>query len=246
MKVTFDIRKSFFENLEMIHSKLKKLKRKRDKIKELLEKEEYKKEIIVIRPKKKRKREWYEKFRWYITPNGNLLIGGRDAKQNELLVKKYFEESDLYLHADIKGASSIIFKQGLANKDELDVAGKFAVIFSSAWEKNMAIEVLWTTYENVSLSPPSGEYREKGGVIVKEREYIGPYHPECYCGVFEGKLMCGPKETFEKFGCEYIKLIPGKMKKGEVAKILSKKFEVGVEDVLSVLPAGEFKILKES
>jgi predicted ribosome quality control (RQC) complex YloA/Tae2 family protein len=240
MKIKFDIRKSFFENLEEIHNKIKKLKRKIKKIEELLQKEESKPKIIVIRPEKKRKKDWYEKFRWCITPKGNIIIGGRDAKQNEILVKKYFDENDLYFHADIKGASSVIFKN--PDLEEIDIAGKFAVIFSSAWEKNLAVKVIKANYNNVSLSPPSGEYREKGGIIIREREYIGPYYPIAGIGWYKNKIMCAPPECFEK--C--ILIAPGTIEKGVFAREISKILECNVEDVLSVLPSGKFKILEKN
>lgn len=38
------------------------------------------------------------------------MIGGRDAVQNELIVKRYMREGDVYVHADIHGASSIVIK----------------------------------------------------------------------------------------------------------------------------------------
>jgi len=36
--------------------------------------------------------------------------GGRDRQQNELLVKRYLKAGDVYVHADLHGASSIIVK----------------------------------------------------------------------------------------------------------------------------------------
>ena len=39
-----------------------------------------------------------------------LVIGGRDQQQNELIVKRYLRPGDLYVHADLHGASSCIIK----------------------------------------------------------------------------------------------------------------------------------------
>lgn len=39
-----------------------------------------------------------------------VVIAGRDMMQNELLVKRYMKSGDLYVHADIHGASSVIIK----------------------------------------------------------------------------------------------------------------------------------------
>lgn len=38
------------------------------------------------------------------------VIGGRDQQQNEFIVKRYLRGPDIYVHADIHGASSVIIK----------------------------------------------------------------------------------------------------------------------------------------
>lgn len=38
-----------------------------------------------------KKHHWFEKFYWFITTENYLVISGRDARQNELLVKKYMK-----------------------------------------------------------------------------------------------------------------------------------------------------------
>ena len=38
------------------------------------------------------------------------ILGGRDAQQNELIVKRYMKPVDVYVHADLHGASSIVIK----------------------------------------------------------------------------------------------------------------------------------------
>lgn len=36
-----------------------------------------------------RKPHWFEKFNWFVTSENYLVISGRDAQQNELIVKRY-------------------------------------------------------------------------------------------------------------------------------------------------------------
>ena len=36
-----------------------------------------------------RKPHWFEKFRWFITSDGIVVVAGSDAQQNEQLVKRY-------------------------------------------------------------------------------------------------------------------------------------------------------------
>lgn len=35
-----------------------------------------------------RKAHWFEKFNWFISSEGYLVLSGRDAQQNEILVKR--------------------------------------------------------------------------------------------------------------------------------------------------------------
>lgn len=57
-----------------------------------------------------RKPAWFEKFHWFVSSGGLLVLAGRDARQNELLVKRYLRASDLYVHADVHGAASLVIR----------------------------------------------------------------------------------------------------------------------------------------
>ena len=43
-----------------------------------------------------RKPYWFEKFNWFITSENYLVLAGRDAQQNDLLVKRYLGPGDAY------------------------------------------------------------------------------------------------------------------------------------------------------
>lgn len=59
-----------------------------------------------VRLAKRSKRFWFEKHRWGILSDGRLIVGGRDAKGNDTVVRKYLRSTDLYIHADLHGAPS--------------------------------------------------------------------------------------------------------------------------------------------
>ena len=63
-----------------------------------------------LRAKKRSKRFWFERHRWAILSGGHLLIGGRDAKGNDVVVRKHLTSNDLYFHADLHGAPSCSLK----------------------------------------------------------------------------------------------------------------------------------------
>src|SRR5207244_1763796 len=58
------------------------------------------------------KREWYEKFRWFVTSRGRLAIGGRDAQSNAILLRRHLEEEDVVYHADLFGSPFFVLKKG--------------------------------------------------------------------------------------------------------------------------------------
>ena len=135
------------ENAENYYEKGKKAKRKTkgaliaiENTKKQLEDIKAKKDIAmenIAVPKKRVKKnlKWYEKLRWFLSSDNVLVIGGRDANSNESIVKKYLEPNDIYLHADIHGASSTAIKLNGAKLNDtlLKESGEFAASFSSAW-----------------------------------------------------------------------------------------------------------------
>jgi len=58
----------------------------------------------------KRDKNWYEKFHWSYSSEGFLILGGKNLRSNEELVKKYLQPDDLFLHADVHGASVVVIK----------------------------------------------------------------------------------------------------------------------------------------
>jgi len=57
-----------------------------------------------------RKVFWFEKFDWFISSENYLIISGKSAQMNEILVKKYMDQGDLFMHTDMPGAAVTIIK----------------------------------------------------------------------------------------------------------------------------------------
>jgi predicted ribosome quality control (RQC) complex YloA/Tae2 family protein len=56
------------------------------------------------------KKFWFEKYRWAILEGGHILVGGRDARGNDTIVRKHLNSNDIYVHADLHGAPSCSLK----------------------------------------------------------------------------------------------------------------------------------------
>ena len=63
-----------------------------------------------LRSRQRSKRFWFEKHRWAMLSGGHLLIGGKDAKGNDIVVRKHLSSNDLYFHADLHGVPSCSLK----------------------------------------------------------------------------------------------------------------------------------------
>lgn len=256
------------ENAEVYYEKAKKAKRKRkgaliaiENTKKQLGKIKTKKDIAmenITTPKKRVKKnfKWYEKLRWFISSEGFLVIAGRDANSNEMIVKKYLETNDIYLHADIHGASSTVIK---LNKQELTdqvikESGEFAASFSSAWSKGFSTQdVYWVHPEQVSKTPEAGEFVKKGSFIIRgHRNYIRSAKVKLAIGIvdYEGKrIMVGPIESVESHCQNYIVIKPGYTKKEAIAKKILHKINendiLTLDDIIRVLPSGKCDIDEE-
>ncbi|KAF2894967.1 hypothetical protein ILUMI_11200 [Ignelater luminosus] len=129
---------------------------------------------------KARKVYWFEKFFWFISSENYLIIAGRDQQQNELIVKRYMKANDIYVHADIHGASSIIIKNpsGLPVPPKtLNEAGTMAICYSVAWEAKVVTNAYWVLGEQVSKTAPTGEYLTTGSFMIRgKKNFLPPSH----------------------------------------------------------------------
>lgn len=116
------------------------------------------------------KKRWYHRFRWFTTSDNVLVLGGRDAAQNEELVKKYMEGGDTFVHADVHGASVVIVKGATTCTDEV---AQFAASYSGAWKSgHFSADVYFARPDQVSKTPEAGEFVSRGSFIVRgERHY---------------------------------------------------------------------------
>lgn len=262
MKLTLKLDKTVEQNAAIYFEKAKKAKRKlegalialenrKKKLAELTEKQKMEKEKTREKETatKPAKKEWYEKFRWFISSEGFLVIGGRDATTNEIILKKHTEKDDLVFHTDMAGSPFFVIKcSGAPAKPteiSLQEAADATASFSRAWKFGLAtLDVFYVKPEQLSKTPEHGEYIEKGAFIARgKRTYIRP-QMEIALGIKEGKIISGPLNAVNKQTKEYIVIIQGKDKPSDIAKIFRKRFSGNLDDIIRMLPVGGCKIKK--
>ncbi|XP_018579710.1 nuclear export mediator factor NEMF homolog [Anoplophora glabripennis] len=172
----YDLKRSAAKKQQKtIESQTKALKSAERKTKQTL------KEVQTITNiNKARKTYWFEKFFWFISSENYLVIGGRDQQQNELIVKRYMKPTDVYVHADIHGASSVIIKnpsgQAVPPKT-LNEAGTMAICYSVAWDAKVVTNAYWVWGDQVSKTAPTGEYLTTGSFMIRgKKNFLPPSH----------------------------------------------------------------------
>jgi len=223
----FDKAKKFETKLQNAIEELKKSENVLQALeKNLIEKSKLA-QILIKQPKKR----WFHKFRWFLSSDNFLVVGGRDASSNELLVKRYLGPNDVFVHAEIHGGSVVIIK----NEEKMSIpertlreAAIFAAAYSNAWEKGFSsIDVFWTKPEHVSLAPPSGQYLAKGGFIIKKKNIlkniplilsIGLLLEELNENTISFQVISGPPEAISKRTDILTRIRPGYREKSEIAK----------------------------
>lgn len=127
--------------------------------------------------------DWYDRFRWFYTSTGYLVIGGRNADQNEELVKKYMGKHDRFFHTQAHGGPVTLLKAAGPSEsaDPVDFSeetlrevAQFAVSYSSDWKDGRgAGDAYMVEPDQVSKTPESGEYIDKGSFVIRgDRTYF--------------------------------------------------------------------------
>jgi predicted ribosome quality control (RQC) complex YloA/Tae2 family protein len=164
-----------------IQSSEKALKSQEKKVTEDL-KRNLKQEKQVLRPS--RKPFWFEKYLFFISSDGYLVLGGRDSHQVEILYRRYLKKGDVFVHADLDGATPMIVKNKENTPDApippgtLTQAGGISVATSKAWESKALMPAWWVQAHQVSKTNERGELLASGGFAIKgEKNFLAPGQP---------------------------------------------------------------------
>ncbi|MCS7122323.1 MAG: NFACT family protein [Archaeoglobaceae archaeon] len=237
---------SLHEIAEYYYNASKKAKEKAEGVRSAIEKtlEELNKikyNIKIVQFKVRRKREWFENYRWFISSDNFLAIGGRNAEMNEEIVSKYLEEKDLFFHTQTPGAPVVILKKGQeAPEKSLIEAAQFSATYSSLWKEGKAAgEVYYVKPDQVKKAAKAGEYLPKGGFyIIGKRNYL-TVELSCAVGVEIDKMRVigGPKSAVEKYADYFVELEVGEKDINELSLEISKKLAEIASDEAHIVKA---------
>jgi len=259
-QVQIDIRLNARQNIIKLYRLAGELKAKAKKAREKYE--ELQKRVKELKSSSKeieqealkglRPRLWYERYHWLITSNGFLVIAGRDASQNESIVRKHLEPYDIFLHADIHGAPATVIKtrKSIPPQKDIEEAAIVAAAYSRAWREGFgSIDVYWVKGDQVSKKPPPGEYLGKGAfMIYGKKNYIRnvglriAIGIEVVCdeiyGMYE-RVISGPQSLVKKRTIAYVVLVPGAIHQRAIAEKTMEIFKKYLDDKPSTITIDE-------
>ena len=205
-----------------------------------------------------RKKNWYERYRWFFTSDGILAIGGRDAPSNSAVVRKHLGKNDKIFHGDIFGSPFFILKDAenppTASLNEVAHA---TVCFSRAWREGMyGVSAFWVEPEQVKKSAPTGQFLPKGSFSIEgQRNFVKISTLKLAVGIMpqgdDYVVTCGPPETIKKNSICYAIIEPHGSEMVDSAKKIRLEFlkleeeitkKINIDDFVRALPAGASQI----
>ncbi|MDY0267008.1 MAG: ribosome rescue protein RqcH [Methanimicrococcus sp.] len=272
-KAVLDIRKTIPQNANVYYDAAKKFEKKRDgatkaiaDTKAILEKKE--KEKKEDKSKKvefvlRRKKHWYDRFKWFTSSDGFLVVGGRDSDSNEEIFKKYMEKRDYVFHTQYPGAPLTVIKTEGKEVPESTFleAATFAVSHSTLWKgKSASGDCYMVKGDQVSKTPESGEYVPKGSFIIRgERRYFEDVTLELAVGLelkSETRVIGGPISAVKAQSDYVFEVVPGKFNQNDLSKKMYRMYTEVIKDqkflkqiaspdlIAMMMPPGESDIRK--
>ena len=215
MLVKIDLKKSLEENASQYFESAKKARKKILGVKKTLEEfktrqksevdddSSFESTIIKLEDKKK---FWFEKFRWFVSSEGFLVIGARDATTNEIIIKKHLSEGDIVFHTDMAGSPFVVVKSN--SQEDIDrlfgknlvkqasnigsktisEAASFTFAHSKAWKQGLSsAAVFWVKPSQVTKDARAGESLTKGSFVIKGKTNYVDFKNSYSVGLFDSK-----------------------------------------------------------
>ncbi|MFB5600776.1 MAG: ribosome rescue protein RqcH [Nitrososphaeraceae archaeon] len=189
-----------------------------------------------LKIKNHKSKEWFERYRWFFTSEGYLVIGGRDASSNSAIIRKHMTEQDIVFHAEIHGSPFFLIKNLKSNTTVFDENKNLletaiaTVSFSRAWREGLsAADSYWILPDQVKKGAPSGQFVPKGSFVIEgKRNFIKGIGLKLAIGIFKDQnsynFICGPQISVENKSTIYGILLPGGMDPMNAAKKIKSEF----------------------
>ncbi|HKU32277.1 MAG TPA: ribosome rescue protein RqcH [Candidatus Nitrosotalea sp.] len=209
-----------------------------------------------------KKKEWYERYRWFFTSDGLLAIGGRDASSNSSVIRKHLGNNDKVFHAEIVGSPFFILKDGENSvASSVTETAQATVCFSRAWREGLyGLNAYWVTPDQIKMAAPTGQFLAKGAFPIEgTRNFVQVSNLQLAVGLYQNgdsyTIMCGPPVAVKMRCSIYVIIEPSGVDMTELAKKIRLEFlkyadnqdiikAFNIDDFIRALPAGDSHIVE--
>ena len=256
------IASSLFDEAKHQSSAIKSIEALKKKTEQSIEKQKTKADVAKesITFSEIRKKNWYERYRWFFTSDGLLAIGGRDASSNSSIIRKHLDKNDKVFHAEIFGSPFFLLKD---SKDtpmaSLNEVAHATVCFSRAWREAMyGLSAYWVNPEQIKKAAPSGQFLAKGSFVIDgQRNLVKISTLKLAIGLIKQNedyfLSCGPPDPIKKNSIYYAMIEPSGLDLVDAAKKIKIEFAklneeiikpISIDEFVRVLPAGKSHVIE--
>jgi predicted ribosome quality control (RQC) complex YloA/Tae2 family protein len=213
-------------------------------------------------------KEWYERYRWFVTTDGHLVIGGRDASSNSAVIRKHMTDDDIVFHAEIHGSPFFLVKNARNQDNEntkfIEETAQATVSFSRAWKDGLSSgDAYWVFPNQIKKGAPTGQFLPKGSFVIEgKRNFCKGIELELSIGLVKIEsrytIVSGPLNAIKKRSLVFASLLPGGSDPMNLAKKIKSEFvrvisefdsdladylkKVLLDDFIRMLPTGQSKI----
>lgn len=256
----------------LLYSKAKELERgtksidnAKNKIMKELEKLKQRSEVAKkkVRVQQQVSKEWFERYRWFVTTDGLFAVGGRDASSNSALVRRHLTDNDIVFHAEVHGSPFFILKNAKGDEEHsINQVAQATASFSRAWKDGLfTADAYWVHADQIKKAAPSGQYLPKGAFVIEgKRNYIRGLELRLAVGLVKIKrklaLVCGAPESVKCNSLVYVLIAPNGAEVSEVAKKIKAEIiknagdelsdyakGLSIDEIVRALPAGAGKVV---
>ena len=213
-------------------------------------------------------KQWYERYRWFVTSDGYLVIGGRDASSNSAIIRKYMTDNDIIFHAEIHGSPFFLVKnvnnQEKQDSGYVEEAAQATISFSRAWKDGLSSgDAYWVFPNQVKKGAPTGQFLPKGSFVIEgKRNFCRGIELKLSIGLVQIEkkysIVCGPLNAVRKRSLVFTSLLPGGTDSMNLAKKVKSEFvraisefdqslaeyckKISLDEFIRMLPTGQSKI----
>jgi predicted ribosome quality control (RQC) complex YloA/Tae2 family protein len=213
-------------------------------------------------------KQWYERYRWFVTSDGYLVIGGRDASSNSAIIRKYMTDNDIIFHAEIHGSPFFLVKnvnnQEKQDSGYVEEVAQATVSFSRAWKDGLSSgDAYWVFPNQVKKGAPTGQFLPKGSFVIEgKRNFCRGIELKLSIGLVQIEkkysIVCGPLNAVRKRSLVFTSLLPGGTDSMNLAKKVKSEFvraisefdqslaeyckKISLDEFIRMLPTGQSKI----